>query len=630
MGNKKLYLITISFIFISVLVCFGQKRKIEILKNKLNSKNKLEVVKAYNKLAFLGNDYNIIDGLEKAKKGLELSKKYKFTEEEAIANLNISMYLRSEFKYDSAFVLIEKTYKKLSSNKFQKNNSFLFRYHFEKGMIFLPQGNKEDALTEFFKAYKYAKITKDTIGIYYSGTGISSTYNNLKMFDKGMIFNNELINLAKKSKDTVILAKVFNNISASYLNLGKIKQSEYYSKQFEKLLPLVENSYLNFIYHYNKAYQLMEINDLVKSIFHSKEAVKYCKKSKRNYDLANSYYLISYLYNIKNQFDESRKYTDSTIQIATKINAKEQKLYAFSNYGEIDYKLNNFKSSSENYSNALELFQEISNDKIKTNSNFLAVKYQTEKKNLQIQNLQTLSKKRFWISIALAFGIIGIGGIAFSQFKNYKTKKALLLAEQDKAVAEERLRIATDMHDDVGTGLSRILYITNSVKTGETSKEEGLSKVTEISDDTITKMSEIIWALNESNQTLEELIYFIRSQASEMVENAKLNFEGILPETIPNLSFGWMRNRNTYLLAKETINNAIKHAQAKTIRIQFEIKDQLIITIKDDGIGFDTNKKFNGNGLNNYKKRIEKLGGKHTIISSKNEGTIIVYQIPLI
>ncbi len=263
-------------------------------------------------------------------------------------------------------------------------------------------------------------------------------------------------------------------------------------------------------------------------------------------------------------------------------------------------------------------------------------KYEADKKALQIKTLtqqnelQDLKiKRRLWTTITLLLALLGLGAFAYLQYKNFKTKKALLLAQQDNAIAEERLRIASDMHDDVGSGLSRIRYIVGAIANGQTEQKQGLTKVTEISDDAVQKMKEIIWSLNESNQNLEDLIYYIRGQMSEMVENANVNFVCHLPENIPAVFFGWKRNRNTYLLVKESINNAIKHADAKNITLDFIISNDLTISIIDDGKGFDTTKNFTGNRLNNYKKRIADLNATYELKSEIDEGTTFSFQLPL-
>ncbi|MEP7164869.1 MAG: ATP-binding protein [Ferruginibacter sp.] len=216
------------------------------------------------------------------------------------------------------------------------------------------------------------------------------------------------------------------------------------------------------------------------------------------------------------------------------------------------------------------------------------------------------------------------------QLSVQKLESALLEEKMINQINSERSRIAADMHDDVGAGLSRIRYITASMKNRKEIDDSDIDKVVSLSDESVEKMNEIIWALNQGNQQLDELIYYTRSQCSEMVNNAGLVFSFELPENIPNKILDWKDCRNIYLLVKESVNNAIKHADPSTITIECSITDQLRFSIADNGKGFDpTLIKDNGNGLLNYKKRIESLYGTYQIVTTPGEGTKLIFIIPI-
>ncbi|MEP7142285.1 MAG: ATP-binding protein, partial [Ferruginibacter sp.] len=151
-----------------------------------------------------------------------------------------------------------------------------------------------------------------------------------------------------------------------------------------------------------------------------------------------------------------------------------------------------------------------------------------------------------------------------------------------------------------------------------------------LSDEAVEKMNEIIWALNRGNQQLDELIYYTRSQCSEMLSNAGIAFSFELPENIPAKTIGWKDCRNLYLLIKETVNNAIKHAGATTIIIEFSITNKLAVSITDNGKGFDKDIiPKSGNGLANYKKRVSKLNAGYQLITSPGNGTKLLFTIPI-
>ncbi len=239
---------------------------------------------------------------------------------------------------------------------------------------------------------------------------------------------------------------------------------------------------------------------------------------------------------------------------------------------------------------------------------------------------------RQWWFIILCFGagiFITWNFVRLYYQRQIQQQKSLL--EKEKALEEERIRIAADMHDDVGAGLSRIRYIATAMKEGKHISNEDMDRILSLSDESVEKMNEIIWSLNQGNQQLAELIYHIRSQCAEMVNNANIEFTCNMPDEIPAITLDWKQTRNIYLLAKEAVNNAIKHAAAKNIAVNFFIKHALQITVKDDGNSFDENTvRKEGNGLLNYKKRVETLGGTYTISSSPGKGTELKFVVPML
>lgn len=484
----------------------------------------------------------------------------------------------------------------------------------------------ELAIEHYLKAIEYTKKTKneDRLGIIYSN--LCGLYETLEQNEKSLSYAIEAEKIARKYQLKADLANALTNKSTALCNLGRYAEAGNIID--EVLATAYNNDYLRMVNLTNKCQVLMYLNRNTELKPYAEEANILSKKFKNVDGEVNSLIALSDYYMNTNAYQISYDYAQQALLISQKLGSLEYIKKCAMNIANACLTLHDMKGFHKYAMLHDSVDRAMYLDKTNKAIIDITTKYETDKKNLQIQALESKSKKRLWISIALTLGILSIAIIAFMQYQSFVTKKKLLLVEQEKAVAEERLRIASDMHDDVGTGLSRIRYIANSVKLGETTQDVGLNKVAAISDETITKMSEIIWAINETNQTLEELIYFIRSQASEMVENAHILFEGNLPEKIPAISFGWMRNRHTYLLVKETIHNAIKHANAKKISVKFEVLNELIITVQDDGIGFDTTKKYSGNGLHNYQKRIQKINGTMSFDSKIGSGTKVIYKIP--
>lgn len=218
--------------------------------------------------------------------------------------------------------------------------------------------------------------------------------------------------------------------------------------------------------------------------------------------------------------------------------------------------------------------------------------------------------------------------------RNYywrKFRQQQLLLEKQQAIEKERARIATDMHDDLGAGLSTIRFLSEKVKRNTFSEvtRDDVEKMQMASNELIDKMNEIIWSMNEKNDSLEQLVFYTRSYAMEYCENNNLLCTISLPENISPLVVSGEMRRNVFLTVKESLHNIVKHAEAKNVDIMIQVSENLYISIKDDGKGLQQNSKVNnGNGMQNMRKRIESIGG---IMHINNEnGIMVMFSVPLV
>jgi signal transduction histidine kinase len=134
--------------------------------------------------------------------------------------------------------------------------------------------------------------------------------------------------------------------------------------------------------------------------------------------------------------------------------------------------------------------------------------------------------------------------------------------------------------------------------------------------------------MNSGNDTLDNLVSYIRSYALEYLENTEVLCKVNTPENIPPIEISGDKRRNIFLCVKETLNNALKHAAATQITIDFTLDDNLTIQIADNGKGINMAelRQF-GNGLKNISHRMESIGGKFTI--EKRNGTVTILELPV-
>ncbi len=240
--------------------------------------------------------------------------------------------------------------------------------------------------------------------------------------------------------------------------------------------------------------------------------------------------------------------------------------------------------------------------------------------------------KTWWFKLIVAILVIGLIILGLRYYIGRKLELQKVILEKKRAIEKERTRIATDMHDDLGAGLSRIKFLSETIgmkKQQHLPIEEEISSIRTYSHEMIDKMGEIVWALNEKNDTLNDLVSYTRAYSAEYLEQNGIacHIEG--PDELPPYVVSGEFRRNIYLTVKEALHNVVKHAQASNVFIHISIDStKLSIEIKDDGTGFDPRKNPGSrNGLLNMRKRIEELNGSFNIESGN--GTQIKTQVPL-
>lgn len=147
--------------------------------------------------------------------------------------------------------------------------------------------------------------------------------------------------------------------------------------------------------------------------------------------------------------------------------------------------------------------------------------------------------------------------------KEFESKLAVIKAQQ-----EERNRISADMHDDLGAGMTTIRLYSELAK-GKLSDNPipEIDKISSSADELLNKMNAIIWSMSSSNDSLGNMIAYIRSYALEYFENTGVNCRISIPENLPNIEVIGEIRRNVFLVVKEALNNILKHSHATEVEI---------------------------------------------------------------
>ena len=220
-----------------------------------------------------------------------------------------------------------------------------------------------------------------------------------------------------------------------------------------------------------------------------------------------------------------------------------------------------------------------------------------------------------------------------------------VLREREKRLAElerVRARIATDLHDDIGSSLTQIAVLSEVARNQAAALQSEavslpLESIKEVSNELVNAMSDVVWAINPNKDNLRDLVQRMRRFAYDLCGGRNLQFELDAPATDNFAPLGANLRREVFAIFKESINNAVKYSGCANIAARFRIEsDALVLEIKDDGRGFDTEEILSenfspakgGNGLLNMRRRAGDLGGDCRIVSNQS-GTHIYLEVPL-
>jgi len=195
------------------------------------------------------------------------------------------------------------------------------------------------------------------------------------------------------------------------------------------------------------------------------------------------------------------------------------------------------------------------------------------------------------------------------------------------AIEKLKSKLAADLHDNIGSGLTEISILSevasSKIKSNNNSGNE-LGKISDISRQLVDNMSDIVWVVNPKRDSLHDLILRLKDSYSDLLGSLGIFLRTKDLEKLADVKLPMDFKQNLYLIFKEAINNSVKHSNCKELVLQANLRNDILeISLTDNGNGFDENNKAKGNGLKNMENRAKLIGGKIKIKSSKNLGTSI-------
>ncbi|MBS1564268.1 MAG: sensor histidine kinase, partial [Bacteroidetes bacterium] len=353
------------------------------------------------------------------------------------------------------------------------------------------------------------------------------------------------------------------------------------------------------------------------------------------------------------KYDHARQLAEQALDIDRKNNYTRELASVTRLLSTIEYAAGNTRKGLEYDDESNTLLEKLIADVSSQQSAELEKKYETEKKEARIKNLeadkqlQAFSiRQKNMLNYALAGSAVVLLVIFLLFYRNHRQKQKLQLQrinelETEKKLAateavlkgeeQERTRLAKDLHDGLGGLLSGIKYSFNSMKGNLVMTPDNalaFERSMDMLDSSIREMRRVA-----HNMMPEALVKFGLDTALKDFCN-DINQSGALKISYQSVGMGNLLIDQTtaitiYRIAQELVNNSIRHANARTAIVQLtRTNGQLTLTVEDDGTGFDTSltKKTGGIGWSNIRNRVDFLKGKLDVQSTEGKGTSVMIE----
>jgi signal transduction histidine kinase/ligand-binding sensor domain-containing protein len=214
-----------------------------------------------------------------------------------------------------------------------------------------------------------------------------------------------------------------------------------------------------------------------------------------------------------------------------------------------------------------------------------------------------------------------------------KYRRELARLEQQHAIERDRARIAKDIHDDIGAGLTQITLLSELARREPDLATGHLDRITESARNLTRAMDEIVWAVDPQHDTFSGLMDYVSAFAEDFLRMAGIRCRMDLPNALPEMPVDAELRYHLFLALKEALNNIVKHSHATEVWLRLRIEPKAFtLMIEDNGQGLPTagngtssaiggDRIASGSGLSNLESRLAAVGGRCVVQSTPREGT---------
>ena len=237
----------------------------------------------------------------------------------------------------------------------------------------------------------------------------------------------------------------------------------------------------------------------------------------------------------------------------------------------------------------------------------------------------------FYGAVCLAFMGFAFAGWRFTERrKMIRQVKAL---ERDRAVEQERMRIAQDIHDDLGARVTQISLVSSAAQRRQEVSERArrdFEQVAELSASIVTALYETVWAVSPENDHLDEFGAYICQMTTQICAQANVKCRLAVPDLPHDAPIGSKFRHEIIMAVKEAVHNVIKHSGASELQVHILFENRILtIIMQDNGKGLDPAVESEGHGLANMKRRMKSCGGTCSLQNRAGGGTEVRLELLL-
>jgi signal transduction histidine kinase len=236
-----------------------------------------------------------------------------------------------------------------------------------------------------------------------------------------------------------------------------------------------------------------------------------------------------------------------------------------------------------------------------------------------------------WFWAALAALTLATSALSVRYLAWHRMRRAMFQLEQQRALERERLRIAQDIHDDLGARVTEISLLSGMAENNAGFSAQARAEFCRISlksRNLVAALYETVWAVNPENDNLEAVGNYLRQRINNQCTQAQLRCRLHISPLPRDVEISSRIRHNISMAAREAMHNVIKYAKASQVTVHISFAEMLLtVSIQDDGCGFDVMTNPTGHGLVNMKRRLEDIGGTCLIESSPKTGTKVQFRL---